>query len=58
MTRTVMRKMWFTYNKEGIGGLLISANSKQEALRIAREQWGKGAQVEYAGEKTITIVKN
>lgn len=52
------RKGWLTFNKHGIGGIEITAPNKKEALKIARDQWGRGAKVEYRGIISVTVIPN
>jgi len=57
-SKCIKKRIWLTFNKEGFGGLSVVAKTEKKAIKLAREQWGKGAQVEDQGMKEICIVKN
>jgi hypothetical protein len=44
--KKLTKRHYKTYNKDGIGGLQISAKTKKEAKKIAVDQWGNGAKIE------------
>jgi hypothetical protein len=57
VTGTSIKDQYFTYNKDGLGGLIITANTKQEAKKKAVEQWGNGATAEFYKKEKYTHVK-
>jgi len=53
MTSRIVKE-WLAFSKSGIGGIQVFTNSRKQAMRRARELYGKGATVEFR-KKTILM---
>ncbi len=51
-------KLFLAFNKQGIGGNPVIADNKKEALKQARDIFGKGATVEFNKKTRVTIIRN
>jgi hypothetical protein len=53
-------KVWFAFNKEGMGDVyrpFVYADTKKDAIKEAKEIYGKGASVKNSGEINLTKFK-
>ena len=41
-----MKKLFIAFDQYGLHGLHIGAKNRKEALKYAKELWGKGAKIE------------
>jgi len=51
-------KEWMGFDKDGIGGILIYTKTKSQALKQARNIYGKGASVEFQKNTSVERFKN